>query len=160
MTAVEKTIEVQVWRYIADDGNEFESQTECEKYERFHAAVIEALKIPMPAIPHQAWRKPERENLQHDAKTFETFRVAILNLGAQYASSPHSAGQFNDCLVNWHPCHPGEAASDPFLWRSGAWREAYFRLRCTDSAYREWQQQYYADRANAAMTAQDKKEAA
>jgi hypothetical protein len=126
-------------KYKADDGSEFNTETECLKHEAL-CTEISAAVAALPKSPTDS--KCQFANgggyIQHTAGTFYHVREQLLRIANRLM--PHK--WFDESIA--HQTVDASWAGRLIDEISDPLRRAWFRIMCTDKTLREWGQPYYA----------------
>lgn len=132
----------KITKYVADDGSEFNSLDECEKYELHCKHVSDVMKGlgETPELPGCGFSNGDGY-LQHEEKTFMDVRTKLLEIAKQFTDHKWIQ-QTIDKGLDAHPSYAGriidECTTSPL-------RRAWYRIMCVDTKFREWGQPYYAN---------------
>lgn len=125
-------------RYIADDGSEFTTEGACRKYEGL-CGEVNAVMARLPVRPSEVDYQNGGGYLQHDPETWQAVKLDLLHIIKRVM--PHEWVDHAIAKATTHPSWVGRLIDDG---GEKVLRQAWFRIYCTDSEFREWGQPYYA----------------
>jgi hypothetical protein len=127
--------------FKATDGTKFRSKEECLKHEKLIERVDKLISKLKP--------RPKNNNdfcvgigfIQQDKTMFRSVKVAFLEICKEYINHEWIQQTIDDetvhsSYITWLLCQH----------RIKPLENGWNRLKCTDSKYREWQQEFFADR--------------
>ena len=133
----------KVIRYLAKDGQEFISKSECAEYDKALNSIekVNALLHPTPDNDGCAFANG-RGYIQQDLSKLEEFKRSTVELFKKEITTPEYLTWADEVLAGKrHISYIGRVACD-----SGSpVYNLMMRIFCTDAKGREWGQPYYAN---------------
>ena len=128
--------------FEAYDGQRFDAESECVKYEDI-CAKCEHIMSSLPVKPDSCDFANGSGYIKHEASSFYATRKALLGLARPIVTCQAKwvtdAIDDEDVHLSWPQRIIGEYRM------LGHVSKALYRLQCIDSKFREWGQQYYRD---------------
>lgn len=130
----------RVHKFVADDGAEFLTETDCRSHEDL-LAEIAAVMATLPNRPDDEGLEFSNGHgyLQHTAENFWLARDALLRIGSRIVPHQWVTQSLEDRTI--HPSWCGRLFSEACAPLYRAWQ----RISCVDSQLREWGQPYFAN---------------
>jgi hypothetical protein len=127
----------KITKYVSNDGKEFAKQAECLKYEE-QAKKIATIMKDLPARPKDTDFSNGKGYIQHKKTVFNRAKKRLIVLAADLFNIK---GLKKEKPENVHP----HSIVGRYIGDSGnyALNDAWYRIMCTDTKYREWGQPYY-----------------
>ena len=130
-----------ITKYKAYDGTEFTDPAKCQEYEQA-CHKIEAVTGRLPGKPNLPWCKFENGSgyLQHDEETF----ISVRNELCEIANGMLANTWFKQTIEKGMDVDASWAGRIISEIPNKALNNAWHRVMCTDSQFREWGQPYFA----------------
>jgi hypothetical protein len=118
--------------YVSDDGTSFDRKSECLAYEAEAEEVSEIIGKLQPAPESFEFSNGEGY-VQHDPSVYTWVRVELLKVAKRHNVNVSLSGK-------------GHTVESRFIDDMGIkyLRKAWYRIKCTDESFREWDQPYFA----------------
>lgn len=130
----------KITKFKAIDGSEFYEESKCRDYETL-IAEVEQIMSAFPPLPQNDGCKFANGGgyIQHSKENFDSVKAALLDVAGRFCSHRWIEQTKADPSVHlsWAARLIGETGLRPL---ENAWN----RLMCIDTLYREWGQPYFA----------------